>query len=109
MLQLPRWRVIFVIIVTVLGFTFTLPNLLPPAARAHLPSFLKPMNLGLDLQGGSHLLLEVDTNAMKRQQLDNLSQQMAQILREANPRILNTGHGVTGDECEDWPRVKSAP
>jgi preprotein translocase subunit SecD len=97
MLQLPRWRVILVILVTVLGFTFTLPNLLPQSARQHLPSFLKPMNLGLDLQGGSHLLLEVDTNAMKRQQLDNLAQQMAQILRETSPRILNTGRGVTGD------------
>jgi protein-export membrane protein SecD len=97
MLQLPRWRVILVIIVTVLGFTFTLPNLLPPAARQHLPSFLKPMNLGLDLQGGSHLLLEVDTNAMKRQQLDNLAEQMASTLREATPRILYTGRGVASD------------
>ncbi|MBS0385183.1 MAG: protein translocase subunit SecD [Proteobacteria bacterium] len=97
MLQLPRWRVILVIIVTVLGFTFALPNLLPPSARAHLPPFLKPMNLGLDLQGGSHLLLEVDTNAMKRQQLDNLAEQMASTLRDANPRILYTGRGVVGD------------
>jgi preprotein translocase subunit SecD len=97
MLQLPRWRVILVIIVTVLGFTFTLPNLLPPSARQHLPGFLKPMNLGLDLQGGSHLLLEVDTNAMRRQQLDNLAEQMASTLREASPHILYTGRGVTGD------------
>ncbi len=99
MLQLPRWRVIIVIAVSVLGILFALPNVLPASVRNHLPAWLphKTLNLGLDLQGGSHLLLEVDTTAMRHQQLDNLAEQMASTLREATPRILYTGRGVSGD------------
>jgi protein-export membrane protein SecD len=101
MLQLPRWRVIIVIAVCVLGILFALPNVLPASVRNHLPTWLphKTLNLGLDLQGGSHLLLEVDTTAMRHQQLDNLAEQMASTLRDATPRILYTGRGVVGDNA----------
>jgi protein-export membrane protein SecD len=99
MLQLPRWRVILVIIVTVLGFAFTMPNLLSPAQRAHLPTWAphQALNLGLDLQGGSYLLLEVDVPTLRHQQLDNISGQMANALRRADPTILATGRGIVGD------------
>ena len=45
-----------------IGVLFALPNLLPQAVLDALPDWLpkKPMTLGLDLQGGSHILLEVD-------------------------------------------------
>jgi protein-export membrane protein SecD len=86
MLQLPRWRVILVIIVTVLAALTSLPNLLPPGARAHIPPFLphSPMNLGLDLQGGSHLLLEVDANTLRQKQLDTLRGEIGQRLRDVH-------------------------
>ena len=99
MLNLPRWRVILVIIVSVLGIAFAAPNLLPSNVRDRMPTWLphQTLNLGLDLQGGSHLLLEVDTTALKRQQLDNIADQMATALREAEPAIRFTGRGVVGD------------
>ncbi|WP_395647955.1 protein translocase subunit SecD [Terricaulis sp.] len=98
MLRLPRWRVILVIIVSIFGIVFASPNLLPENVRAAMPPFLRQtLNLGLDLQGGSHLLLEVDTTELKRQQLDNLADQMWAALREAEPTIHVAGRGVVGD------------
>lgn len=99
MLRLPRWRVILVIAVSVLGILFALPNVLPPNIREQLPPWLphQTLNLGLDLQGGSHLLLEVDTRELQRRQLDNIADQMARALRDATPAIRYTGRGVAGD------------
>lgn len=99
MLQLPRWKVITVVVVTVLGLLFSAPNFLPESVRDSLPGFVprQALNLGLDLRGGSHLLLEVDTNTLRRQQLENIADQMANALREAEPAIRYTGRGVVGD------------
>lgn len=99
MLQLARWRVILVAVVTVMGLAFAFPNFVPESARESLPDFLpkQAINLGLDLRGGSQLLLEVDVETLRRQQLDNIADEMAAALRDANPRIRYTGRGVVGD------------
>lgn len=99
MLKLPRWRVVLVILFSVLGIAFAMPNVLPPNVREHLPTWLphQTLNLGLDLQGGSHLLLEVDTATLKHNRLDQIAEEMAQNLRQAEPPIRYTGRGVTGD------------
>ncbi|MEQ1492273.1 MAG: protein translocase subunit SecD, partial [Terricaulis sp.] len=99
MLTLPRWRVILVLIVSVLGIAFSAPNLLPASVRDSMPTWLphRTLNLGLDLQGGSHLLLEVDTTALKRQQLDNIAESMGTALRDAEPAIRFTGRSVVDD------------
>ena len=54
MLQVARWRIILVAVVTVFGIAFAFPNFLPQSARDSLPGFLprQAINLGLDLQGG---------------------------------------------------------
>jgi protein-export membrane protein SecD len=49
------------------------------------------------LRGGSQLLLEIDVNTMRHQQLDNVADQMASALRDAEPRITYTGRGVVAD------------
>ncbi|MBC7768767.1 MAG: protein translocase subunit SecD [Phycisphaerales bacterium] len=97
MLQVARWRLILVAVVTVLGILFALPNFLPERTRESLPGFLpsQGINLGLDLRGGSQLLLEIDVATLQRQQLDNVADQMASSLREAEIRY--TGRGVVGD------------
>ena len=98
MLRLPRWRVILVIVVSIFGIVFAAPNLIPANIRASLPPFMQQtLNLGLDLQGGSHLLLEVDTSELKRGQLDNIADQMFAALRDATPAIHVAGRGVVGD------------
>jgi preprotein translocase subunit SecD len=99
MLQVARWRVILVAVVTVMGIAFAFPNFVPERLREQIPGFLpkQAINLGLDLRGGSQLLLEVDTATLQRQQLENIQDQMLQALREAEPAIRATRSGFEGD------------
>ena len=99
MLSVARWRIILVAVATILGVLLSLPNFLPSAVRDAMPGFLprQTLNLGLDLQGGSYLLLEVDTDTLREQQLENVADQMAQALRDAEPAIRYTGRGVVGN------------
>ena len=99
MLQVAQWRVILVAVVTVLGIIIAAPNFIPERVREGLPDWLpkQTINLGLDLQGGSQLLLEVDVNALRRQQLENVADQMAAQLRDAEPAIRYTGRGVVDE------------
>ncbi|MET0183258.1 MAG: protein translocase subunit SecD [Caulobacterales bacterium] len=96
MLQVARWRVILVIAITVLGILFAAPNVMPQQMRDSMPGFIptRAINLGLDLRGGSSLLLEVDTATLRRQRLENVADQMAESLRDASPRITYAGRGV---------------
>jgi preprotein translocase subunit SecD len=84
MLQLPRWRVITVILATVLAIVFSAPNLVPADTLKALPSWIpaKTLNLGLDLQGGSSLLLEVDLPALTRQKLNDLMEDVRSTLQQ---------------------------
>jgi protein-export membrane protein SecD len=99
MVQIARWRVILVLVVTILGLVFAAPNLIPEQARAALPGYVpkNAINLGLDLQGGSSLLLEIELPTLRRQRLDAIADGMARALREAEPRIEFGGRGVFGD------------
>jgi SecD/SecF fusion protein len=76
------------------GLLFTLPNLVPAGT---LPSWLpnQKLNLGLDLQGGSYLLLEVDTAALKQERLTNLSEDIRTKLQAE--QIDFSGLAVVGD------------
>ena len=68
MMNLARWKVIVVVLATVLGLLFTLPNLLTAKQRESLPAFMpkNTLHLGLDLQGGSDLLYSVETQEIGR-------------------------------------------
>ncbi len=93
MLQLSRWKVALVLLASVFGLVFTVPNLLPASATASLPGFLRQkLNLGLDLQGGSYLLLEVDLKALKAEQLTNTVEEARRVLQEGG--IAFSGLGV---------------
>ncbi len=83
MLSISRWRYWAVIIVTILGIIWALPNALPQSARDRLPAFMPKngINLGLDLQGGSHLMFEVDKNAVFKQRLETVADDMTGALR----------------------------
>jgi len=96
MLQVARWRVILVIVVTIIGAIFAAPNLLPASVLERAPAFVRgsTMNLGLDLQGGSQLLLEVDLATLKQQRLEQVADDMSRQLREADPRIRAVRRGI---------------
>src|ERR1700761_7099156 len=86
MMNLARWKVILVVLATVLGLLFTLPNLLPPKVVAGLPGFLpkNTLHLGLDLQGGSDLLYSVDTVALRNERLTNMAEDTRTNLHNKN-------------------------
>lgn len=84
MLEFPRWK-IAMILATCFFFTLAaLPNVLSTDARAKLPSWLPSdtMPLGLDLRGGSHLLLQLDFDTYLREHMVNLRDQLRVRLRK---------------------------
>jgi protein-export membrane protein SecD/preprotein translocase SecF subunit len=88
MMYFARWKALAIIGVCLLGVLISVPNLLP---RESLPSWARQISLGLDLRGGSYLLLEVDTSAMVRERLEGLVDTVRRGAASANPRILYTG------------------
>jgi protein-export membrane protein SecD len=92
MIQMRSWKVLLVVISTLLSILWTLPNLVPASVSATWPAFMNQrLNLGLDLQGGSYLLLEVDTTALKTETLNNLLEEVRRDLQVE--RIPFTGLG----------------
>lgn len=98
MLNLSRWKIILVIASVIFGILFTLPNLLPAQTRAQLPGWFpkQTLNLGLDLQGGSYLLLEVDTAELRKEKQTALIEDTRKTLRDE--QIDFTGLGQTGTD-----------
>src|SRR4029450_1285986 len=84
MLNLPRWQTIVVIAFTALAALFALPNVLPAAVLDHLPHWYQQsrINLGLDLRGGAHFLLEADLRSVLTERLTNLSDSVRGELRK---------------------------
>ena len=88
MMYFARWKALAIVGVCLLGVLISLPNLLP---RESLPGWARQISLGLDLRGGSYLLLEVDTSIMVRERLEALVDATRRGTAAANPRILYTG------------------
>jgi preprotein translocase subunit SecD len=84
MLNLPRWQTIVIIAITVLSGVFALPNLLPASVLDHLPHWYQQsrINLGLDLRGGAHFLLEADLRSVLTERLTNLGDTVRGELRK---------------------------
>ena len=88
MLYFARWKVAAILGVILVGVLLSLPNLFP---RSAIPSWLpaRQVSLGLDLRGGSYLLLEVDLNAVVKERLESLADAARTKLRQANIGYLN--------------------
>lgn len=94
MMNLSRWKVGLVLIATLLGILFSAPNFMSAEMREQVKSFLptQVLNLGLDLQGGSYLLLEVNTTKLIQDKTNSLVEDVRARLREDN--ILFSGLGA---------------
>jgi preprotein translocase subunit SecD len=91
MLNMARWQVWGVIAICVIGLLYAVPNLIPREKLDALPGWLpkQQVNLGLDLQGGAHLLLEVDVKAVVRERLTNLVDAIRTEMRSKRVPIAN--------------------
>ncbi len=86
MLEIPLWKKISLWVFTLAIAAAALPSLLAPAgidAGEGAPQ----VNLGLDLAGGSHLLLEADPADVAQQRLENMEEAVEAALRQANPKV----------------------
>jgi preprotein translocase subunit SecD len=88
MLDFPRWKVWSISLVILIGILFAIPSMLPADLRAKYPTWLPnaTINLGLDLAGGSQLLLEADQADAAKQRLQAMEDQVATELRRS-PRV----------------------
>jgi preprotein translocase subunit SecD len=88
MLDFSRWKVWSISLVILIGILFAIPSMLPADLKARYPTWLPSatINLGLDLAGGSQLLLEADQADAARQRLQAMEDQVATELRR-NPRV----------------------
>ena len=84
----PLWKATLVILVISLAIIFTLPSLLYKE-NSNNWFFDNKINLGLDLQGGSYLLLEVQTEVLMQEELNNISDSIQFIARELQTNIIN--------------------
>ena len=95
MYKLSLKRTILVLAVCLLGVFYSVPNFIKDA-KTTLPSWWQPVNLGLDLQGGSSLLLEVDLDAALKDRMENLEDSARSALREAKIRYKSISSNEKG-------------
>ena len=73
MMQIPTWSRVITMLVVLAGILIALPNALPDRVVNRLPKFMQnTVSLGLDLQGGSYLLLEVELDQAMKDKIENL-------------------------------------
>jgi protein-export membrane protein SecD len=97
MLQVTRWKTLGVLGLCLVALLFASPNFFSKETVAGWPNWMpkKQVALGLDLRGGAHLLLELDSAEVRKDWLENLRDDARRRLRDA--KIGFTGLGVTGN------------
>jgi len=86
MLDFPRWKIWAIVATLLLGTLIALPNFFPEETVAGWSRVLpaKQMNLGLDLRGGSHILLEGNAADVRKTRLEILEDIARSELRRAD-------------------------
>jgi preprotein translocase subunit SecD len=99
MLFFTRWKAAAILVTALVVCLLAVPNFFPESTIRHWPVWAqRHIVLGLDLQGGSHLLLEVDSGAVRKEQLQSINDDVLRVLRAA--RIPFTGRVIRGNTVE---------
>jgi len=99
MLFFSRWKVVAILLTAAIVCLFAVPNFVSEKTLRGWPSWAqRHIVLGLDLQGGSSLLLEVDVNAVRKDKLQAIDEDVLRILRQN--RIQFTGRAIKGNSVE---------
>ena len=85
MLYFSKLRILFITLFSVLFILIASSNLF----KFDDNFFDKKINLGLDLQGGSYLLLEIDNEPVIEKKLQNLTTTIRNYFKEKNIKISN--------------------
>jgi len=119
MVQMAVWKRVITIGAVLLALLYALPNVIPPAVQTamqeKLPSWLpvQTVNLGLDLQGGSHILLQVDLGSVTKQRAEDIVDGLRTSMRDQRigyRRLNATGDGITVTlrDAADEPAIRKA-
>ena len=114
MLDFPVWKKIWLWALTLAAAALALPSLTSSAGISWPSALPSPrVNLGLDLAGGSHLLLEANPQDVRGQRLENLEEAVRVAMRNAEPRIrigdIATNGGALSfmlDDASDIDRAR---
>ena len=88
MLDFPTWKKTWLWLITAVAILAALPSLVSMTSAKWPEALPDPtVNLGLDLAGGSHILLEAEPSQVAGQRLENLEEAVRTALRQAEPRI----------------------
>ena len=84
MLHFARWKIILILLISIGGILVALPNLFSAKSLDSVPGWIphKQINLGLDLQGGAHLLYQMDEKELVLDWLKNVRGDMRDVLRK---------------------------
>tara|TARA_R110000772_G_scaffold52228_12_gene119793 strand:+ start:2431 stop:4035 length:1605 start_codon:yes stop_codon:yes gene_type:complete len=114
MLDFPRWKVISISLLLAFGVLMSLPSLFFGESHKYWPAFLpdETINLGLDLSGGSHILLEADPADVAETRLQTMEESVRAEMRRAKPRInvgdISRKDGVLSFMVRDSTQVDAA-
>ncbi|MBU2339969.1 MAG: protein translocase subunit SecD [Alphaproteobacteria bacterium] len=88
MLDFPTWKKTWLWLIAAVAIFAALPSLFATADMRWPEALPEPtVNLGLDLAGGSHILLEAEADQVAAQRLQNMEEGVRTVLQDAEPRI----------------------
>lgn len=91
MYKLSKTRIYIILAICLAGIFFAVPNFV--GTNIALPKWWKPVNLGLDLQGGSNLLLQVQIDDVLKDRMSIIEESARQALRDGKIRYQNLKAG----------------
>jgi protein-export membrane protein SecD len=100
MLHFDRWKIYTIICILIAGLMVALPNFFSKEVVSGWPDFVpkSQMPLGLDLRGGAHLLMSMDTEEVRKDWLTSLRDDARKQLRDA--KLGFSAIGVAGDAMQ---------
>jgi protein-export membrane protein SecD len=104
-----RWQTILIVAICAVGVLLALPNVSSPGLLRVLP-FARQIHLGLDLKGGSYLLLKVDVDAAERERLESALDNVRRALRTGDIQYtdLRVQDGEIKFNVRDPARIEDA-
>ncbi len=98
MLHISKWKSIPILLTILFGIVFSSPNLVSDSVRnAYFPDVLQPLVKGLDLQGGTHVVLEVESGKFRKDLQKQLISDLRHTLRNV-VKVRYSGLGLKNDQ-----------
>jgi preprotein translocase subunit SecD len=113
MLDFPRWKILSILGILLIGILLAVPSLIPESTADGIGLGRMPrINLGLDLAGGSHILLEADTADVARTRIASMEDTVRDAMRNNTPPIgigdISTANGALTFFVRDSTQVDAA-